>query len=158
MKSRFALALLCALAATPAAAQVKVVQPWVRSTVPGQTVAGAFMKLESSVPASLVGASSPIASRVEIHETVMKDNMASMRAVDKIDFGPGKPAVLKPGGYHVMLFDIAKPLKKGDTVPLTLDFVEKGGKHTSVGIRAEVRQVGEGMKMDHDHMQMEMKK
>jgi len=156
MKARIVFAWLCAFAALPAAAQVKVEQAWVRSTVPGQTVAGAFMTLESTVAASLVGASSPLAKRTQIHETVMKDNMASMHAVEKIDFGPGKPAELKPGGYHVMLIDIVRPLKKGDKVPLTLEIVA-GGKRQTVKVTAEVRQVGEGMEMGHDHMHMDMK-
>ena len=38
-------------------------------------------------------------------------------------------AVLKPGSYHVMLIGLKKPLKEGETFPLTLTF-EKAGKIT----------------------------
>jgi len=107
--------LLCAIAlgaVSTAQAQVRVVDPWVRSTVAGQTVAGAFMKLESPVAESLVGASSPAAARVELHRTIMEGTVAKMRPVARIDLAPGKPVELKPGGYHIMLVDIAKPLAR----------------------------------------------
>ena len=49
---------------------------------------------------------------------------------------------LKPGGYHVMLIDLVKPLGKGDTVPITLTFVGKEGKRSTLEVKAEVRAVG----------------
>ncbi|MGQ0512081.1 MAG: copper chaperone PCu(A)C [Betaproteobacteria bacterium] len=122
------------------AAQLVVREPWVRSTVPGQKVAGAFMKLESPAAASLVGGSSPAARAVEIHETVMDGNIARMRPVARIEVSPGKPAELKPGGLHVMLIDIVRPLAKGDRVPLSLVY-EAGGQKRTLEISAEVRDV-----------------
>lgn len=34
----------------------------------------------------------------------------------------GETVTLQPGGYHVMLLDIAEPLEAGDEIELTLDF------------------------------------
>ena len=146
--------LLCALAIgaiAPAQAQVQVTEPWVRSTVAGQTVAGAFMKLESPVAESLVGASSPAAAKVELHRTIMEGTVAKMRPVERIDLVPGKPVELKPGGYHIMLVDIAKPLAKGDTVPLRLEFERPGKPTETVEVKATVRDVMAPMR---SHMDM----
>jgi copper(I)-binding protein len=146
--------LLCAIALgaiSPAQAQVRVVDPWVRSTVAGQTVAGAFMKLESPVAESLVGASSPAAARVELHRTIMEGTMAKMRPVGRIDLAPGKPVELKPGGYHMMLVDIAKPLAKGDRVPLRLEFERPGKPRETVDVEATVKDVMAPMHASHPH-------
>ena len=136
--------LLCALAVgamSTAQAQVRVTDPWVRSTVAGQTVAGAFMKLESPVAESLVGASSPAAAKVELHRTIMEGTVAKMRPVGRIDLSPGKTVELKPGGYHIMLVDIAKPLAKGDMVPLRLEFQRPGKPKETVDVQATVKDV-----------------
>jgi len=121
-------------------AQVSVSQPWVRSTVAGQKVAGVFMKLESKTPAALVGGSSAAARALELHETRKEGEVMRMVPVQNIPFGPGKPAELKPGGLHVMLIDLARPLNAGETVPLELVF-EQGGVKQTVKVQAEVRNV-----------------
>jgi len=131
-----------ALAATQALADVTVTEAWVRGTVPAQTATGAFMKLRSSKDVKLVNAASPAANIVEVHEMRMKDNVMSMRAVDDVPVPAGKTVELKPGGYHVMLMELVKPLAKGDKVPITLTFVDDDGKKTRVEVKAEVRAHG----------------
>ena len=133
--------LLCsaALAAPLAHAQVKVEDPWVRATVAGQGVTGAFMQITSKEAAKLVGASSPAAGYVEIHEMTMSGNTMKMRAVPSVDLPSGKAVVLGPGGYHVMLFDLKAPLAAGNQVPLKLVFEGKDRKRTEVEVKAFVR-------------------
>ena len=128
-----------ALVATQAWAEVTVTEAWVRGTVATQKATGAFMKVKSSEDAKLVGAASPAANIVEVHEMAMKDNVMTMRAVDAIALPAGKTVELKPGGYHVMLIDLVKPLGAGDTVPVTLTVVGKDGKKSTVAVKAEVR-------------------
>ncbi len=124
----------------PAAAQVTVSDAWVRGTVAGQKVTGAFMQLNSKADATLVGVASPVAKIVEIHE--MKDDgggVMKMKAIDKLPLPAGRPVELKPGGYHVMLFDLKQPLKEGDIVPLTLTLEDKAGKKSTVEVKAAVK-------------------
>jgi len=135
----FAAALVLVAAAAPAWAQVTVSQPWVRGTVQGQKASGAFMQLKSAEGATLVGARSPVAGVVEIHEMRMESNVMRMRAIPKLDLPAGQAVELKPGGYHVMLMDLKQPLKKGDTVPITLRIQGKDGKPQEVEVKAEVR-------------------
>lgn len=136
------LALATALLALPAAAQVTVSEAWVRGTVAAQKSTGAFMKLKSAEDAKLVSAASPAAKIVEVHEMSMKDNVMQMRAVDSVALPAGKTVELRPGGYHVMLVDLAKPLGKGDSVPITLTFVGKDGRKVTQEVKAEVRAHG----------------
>lgn len=60
----------------------------------------------------------------------------TMREVDSIELPAGEMVELKPGGYHVMLLDLVKPLEVGDEIELTLTF-EKAGDRT---VTAEVRE------------------
>ncbi len=115
-----------------------------RSTVAAQKATGAFMTIKSGQPVSLVSAASPAARIVEIHEMKMENNVMNMQAVSKLDIAPGKPVELKPGGYHVMLIDLVKPLNKGDAVPMTLEFKGADGKSTRHEIKAMVRDMASG--------------
>ena len=142
---QIALSFSLAAASLTAFAQVTVTDPWVRGTVPSQMATGAFMKITAAKTARLVGASSPVAGVVEVHEMAIKDNVMTMRAVDALPLPAGKTVELKPGGYHVMLIDLVKPLAKGDTVPVTLTIVGKDGKRSSVQVSASVRAHGGGM-------------
>lgn len=140
MRWSIAAAALAASALSAGAwAQVSVSSPWVRGTVQGQSATGAFMQLKSADGAALVGAESPVAGTVEIHEMRMEGNVMRMRAIPKLDLPAGQAVDLKPGGYHVMLMDLKQPLKKGETVPLKLKFQGKDGKPQELEIKAEVR-------------------
>ena len=140
-----ALGLAVALAwALPAAAQITVSDAWVRGTVAGQKVTGAFMRLTSPADTTLVDVASPAATIVEIHEMKKDGGMMKMNAVDKLPVPAGKPVDLKPGGYHVMLFDLKQPLTEGDIVPLTLTFEDRTGKKSKVQVKAAVKALTAG--------------
>ena len=131
MFKRFYIPLLAAAslsASSLALAQVTVTDPWIRATVPAQKTAGAFMQLKSSKPVRLVGISSPVAGRAEIHQMEMQGGTMRMHAVDGIDLPANQPVNLASGGYHVMLFDLQHQLKDGDKVPMTLSFVDASDK------------------------------
>lgn len=114
--------------ALPAWAQVSAEKPWSRATPPGAKVGAGFMQLKNAGAADrVVGASSPVAGRVEMHVTVREGEVMKMREVKAFDLPAGSTFELKPGGAHLMLMDLKRPLKKGETVPLTLK-LEKGGE------------------------------
>ena len=124
----------------PATAQeVRVSRAWVRAMVTGQSATGAYMELYASENLKLVSVSSPVAKTAEIHEMTMTQNVMKMRAVPMLDLPAGKPVDLGPRGQHIMLTGIAKPLKEGDIVPLTLKLEGKGNKTTTVKVQAVVR-------------------
>jgi copper(I)-binding protein len=153
MKRLLVAATLC-LAASAAHAQVQVKDAWVRATVPQQTATGAFMQLSSPTDARLVSASSPVAGVVELHEMTLDKDVMKMRAVPGIDIPAGKGAELKPGGYHVMMMDLKKQMKKGDVVPITLVIEGKDGKRQTLQVKAQVRPLNGATGGDHGGMHM----
>ncbi len=132
-------AAVLALSSAPVLAQVAVVDPWVRATVPQQQASGAFMKLTAERGARLVEARSPVAGVVEIHEMAMEGNVMRMRAVPGIDLPAGRAVELRPGGYHVMLMSLKQTLNAGDTVPITLVFEDADRQRRTVEVKAPVR-------------------
>jgi copper(I)-binding protein len=114
--------------AMPAWAQVSVDKPWSRATPPGAKVGAGFMRLRNAGAADrVVGASAPVAGRVEMHVTLREGDVMKMREVKSFEVPAGGSFELKPGGAHLMLVDLKRPLKKGEKVPLTLK-LEKGGE------------------------------
>ena len=112
-------------AQAPAAAPgpIRAENPWARASAGQSGTSGAFVTLATQgAPDRLVGASSPVAPKVELHETTLDGGVMRMRPVTGIDIAPGKPAVLAPGGFHIMLMGMPKPLVAGDSFPLTLTF------------------------------------
>jgi len=138
--NKWAVAIALGLASAVACAgDVEIKAPWVRGTVAGQQATGAFMELSSRDGATLVGASSPVAGAVEIHEMRMEGNIMKMRQIPRLELPAGKPLTLGPGGYHVMLLNLKQPLRKGDTVPLTLQIEGSDKKVETLQIAAPVR-------------------
>ena len=131
-----------------AAEPLAVSDAWVRVPAPGQKVAGAYMELKSEGDSALVGVASAVAGRAELHTMKLDAGVMKMRAVERIDL-PAKQAVkLAPGGMHIMLMDLKRPLKEGDTVPLTLS-IRSGGAMTQLNVEARVRAAG--VSMPHNH-------
>ncbi|MBL8481384.1 MAG: copper chaperone PCu(A)C [Rhodocyclaceae bacterium] len=135
-------ALLAALCARPAGAEVNVEKAWVRATVPAQNVTGAYMRITSTKPARLVGVRSPRAGMAEIHEMKMLGEVMSMAAVEALDLPAGKAVDLQPGGYHLMLMDLKAPAKAGDNFPITLIIEGADGKRQERDIKATVQPIG----------------
>jgi copper(I)-binding protein len=149
MKTLLAAALLASVASLPAwAANISVTDAWARATMPGQKVSGAYMQIQSDADARLVGASSTVVPRVEVHEMKMDGDVMRMREVQAIDLPQGKTVSLQPGGYHIMLMNLQKPIAAGDVIPITL-VIESGGKRQTVEVKAEARSPMGGGAMHH---------
>lgn len=140
MRRLLAVAAACTLltAAGAAAAQVQVRDAWARPALQGQDATGAFMTLTSPEGARLVGAGSPVAGIVEIHEMTMDNNVMKMREVKAIDLPAGRPVQLKPGGYHVMLMDLKRPLAVGEKVPVDLRIEQRDKRLVTQRVEVEV--------------------
>jgi copper(I)-binding protein len=132
-------ALVCMFFSTAALAEVTVKDAWIRGTTPAQSVTGAFMEITSTEDAALLSAATPVAGTVEMHTMSMEAGVMKMRPVQKIDLPAGKPVVLAPGAYHIMLMGLKQPLNKGDVVPITLKIEGKNAQVQTLEVKAEVR-------------------
>ncbi|WP_316184946.1 MULTISPECIES: copper chaperone PCu(A)C [unclassified Bradyrhizobium] len=151
-------------AAEVKAGDLVISQAWSRATPGGAKIGGGYLTIENkgSAPDRLVAVSGDIAGKVEIHEMAVTNGVMTMRPLDQgLTIEPGKTVALAPGGYHLMLMELKKPLKQGDTVPLTLQF-EKAGKVAvtldvqGVGAKGPGGEGGSMMKKMPDHSGMKM--
>ena len=125
---------------------IKIENAYTRATVPGQQVAGGFMKIENKgVADQLLSASSPAAGEVQLHEMAMDGNVMKMRQVKDIAVPAGGAVELKPRGLHLMFMNIKTPLLAGQTVPVKLKFAKAGEVEVKIPVNA-MGQHGEGVK------------
>jgi periplasmic copper chaperone A len=123
-----------------AMADVTVSDAWVRANVPGQSVGAAYMTLTSPKNSTLVYIETPAAGKVEIHSMSMTNNVMKMRKLEELPLKAGKAERLAPGGFHLMLFDLAKPLKAGESAVFTLCFKDKAGKITHQDVTLPIKE------------------
>ena len=108
--------------------RVAVMDAWARASVPGQSVGAAYMTFISADNSTFIRAETPLASSVEIHSMTMDNGVMKMRMLPELPLKAGKEEKLAPGGFHLMLFDLKKPLKLGEQLNLTLTFRDAAGK------------------------------
>lgn len=135
-----------------AAGDVVVMHPFAKPTLPGATVGGAYfgaLNNKGSKPDKLVKATTPVAANVEIHDmNVDATGVMRMREIDGIVVPPKQTVTMSPGtGMHLMLVGLRRPLKEGESFPMTLQF-ERGGK---VDVDMVVERPGEGKAGGHLH-------
>lgn len=114
---------------------VEIRAPWTRPAAAGMTGVG-YMVIANTgkTPLRLIGAQSPTARMVSLHQTAQQNGVASMRALpDGVTIAPGAQLVLAPGGYHLMLMGLNKAQVVGDRTPLTLIF--EGGRRVQVALK-----------------------
>lgn len=143
------LAAALSVVALPAFAQnITASDAFARETPPSAKVGGAFVSLTNSGDDdTLTAAESPVADRIELHNHTMIDGIMKMREVEGgIPLPSGETVMLKPGGLHIMLMGLKQPLKKGETLPLTLHF-ESG---ETLALDVPVMKIG-SMGMKHSH-------
>jgi len=115
--------------------KIEVKDAWVRTGAEGLNSA-LYFKIEnnSDKPDTLFKVSSDAAQVVQIHETYKENDMMGMREVKYIAVKPHSATEFKPGSYHVMLMNLKKDLKKGDTIEFTLHFISED----NINIQAKV--------------------
>jgi len=152
-----AIAVLASVAAAPALAHgyakgaLSIDHPWARETAPGQTVGGAFMTINNKGKQDdrLVSANSAVAGEVQIHTVSMTGGIMKMRQLTNgLPIPAGKSVTLKPGGYHVMLIGLKRPLQRGASIPLTLHFSRAGDVKVELAVQAVTSSAP--MDMRHD--------
>jgi len=128
----------CGSGATASPTGPAVTDAWVRLPAPMQSFAAAYFTVSGGSQAdSIVGAASPIATDVSLHQTVTDaSGMTGMEAVDRVDVPAGGTVEFAPGGFHVMLDGLTGTLSVGQTVELTLTFEHAG----PITVQAVVRQ------------------
>ncbi|HJS18426.1 MAG TPA: copper chaperone PCu(A)C [Anaerolineales bacterium] len=144
------LVLVLILSACGASGEVEAHQIWVRPTAQGENAA-VYLTIHnhSATADELIGASSPVADVVEIHESKMENDVVQMSMISSIPLGPDEEAILTPGGYHIMLIDINQELVLGEHIGLILHF--KNHEDITVEVHIEDSIPNEEHESDEDH-------
>jgi periplasmic copper chaperone A len=145
--NRYALCLFLSLSSTYAQALdvpltkelVSVKDAWVRPSNPGQEIGAAYMTLTSKRDVSLISVEADATQSIEIHNMSMENGVMKMRRLDALPLQAGKTYKLAPGGFHLMLFDLKKPLAVGDQVNFVLTFKKKNNQLFKQNIKATVQ-------------------
>lgn len=103
--------------------------PWSRQTAPRAKTGAGYLTVinRERQDDRLMGGTTPVADRLEIHSMTMDRGIMRMRPVATgLPIPAGGKVELKPGGYHIMLIGLKAPLKKGDRIPAVLNFAKTG--------------------------------
>ena len=121
MKYVFVLCLLISAFSATADALI-VTNAWIKNLPPTVPMRAGYMTLKntSDKAVSIVAVESEVFTQVDIHESVKKDGMMSMRPLSPLPIPAGTTAELTPGGIHLMMMQPQKTLKPGDQVSITL--------------------------------------
>ncbi len=124
---------------------ITVENGYIRETIPGTTISSAYMTInnKSHQNATLIGATSAVSPRIEIHEHSMVNGMMRMGKLESISIKALSSTYLQPSGLHLMVFDLPQPLKAETSVNVTLVFKQ----HPSITITLPVQ----GLKQSHSH-------
>lgn len=109
---------------------------WIRVT-PGAFIAAAYMTLRNagSAPITVTGVESPICGHAMIHETSVEGGQSKMRPHEQLAIAPGGTVALQPGGLHVMMHDLKRPLTVGEKVPLVIHLSGGGSVEATATVR-----------------------
>ncbi len=118
---------------------IEIKNQWVRANNDGQDVSAAYMTIVSNEDTSLIKIDSDVADVIEIHSMSMENGVMKMRMLDTLDLIAGKPTELSPGGFHLMLFDLKKPLAAGKEAHFTLHFKNKAGQEKTISVTSPIK-------------------
>lgn len=119
-------------------------QPWSRALPPNVPTGAAYFTVHNggNEDDRLIGASTPRAGRAELHTHVHLGDVMKMQKIDSVAIPASAEVRFEPGGNHVMLFNLTRPLVAGEHFPLTLEFEKAGQVQLSVTIKTEAPQTG----------------
>lgn len=136
--ARFLMLALAMLATMPALAdELTVTDAWARTTPPGATMGAVYFRLHNGSGKSdrLLKLKTPAAASATVHRTEIVEDIARMREVSVLHVAPGEKLEFEPGGLHVMLMGLKRPLKDGQVFELELLFEVAGPRKVSVTVR-----------------------
>jgi len=136
MRSALALALMLA----PAFAHAEIVldHPWAQATPPKAVVGRAYVVItnRSAEMDHLVEVKTDAAQSTEIAGIRILQDVPNLRRLYNIDIPAGRSFSFSPGGYHILLRNLKRPLVVGDTIAGELIFENAGAVPVAFTVEA----------------------
>ena len=126
---------------------ITVQDAWIRGIPPSATTTAAFMTIHNagSDDAILKSADCDVAETVQIHTMEQVGEIMKMKEVSELRIPANGQAILAPKGYHIMLIGLVRPIKEGESIPLSLNFADR----PTVVVDAVVKKWGSMPPMSH---------
>ncbi len=104
--------------------RLEIDHAWIAEAPPVSKVMAAYMEIENESPRDRLATSMDCQEfdRAEFHQTVESDGIASMKHQQNLTVPADSEIMLKPGGYHIMLFNPARRLQAGDQTQCSMSF------------------------------------
>ena len=118
---------------------IRMVDPWVRATLPGQHSSAGYIEFHSSAPVRLIKVTSPQAASVQIHTMSHDNGIMRMSELALLDIPANQTVKLEPGTMHFMLNELKSPLVAGDDATLSFTFELADKSMLQLNALAEVR-------------------
>ena len=118
---------------------IRMVEPWVRATVAGQSSSAGYIEFHSSKPMKLVKVTSPQAGSVQIHTMSHENGVMRMSELAVLDIPANETITLEPNKLHFMLNDLKAPLVAGDEATLSFTFELADKTTLQLNALAEIR-------------------
>lgn len=121
---------------------ISVENAYIRSLIPGSSVTSLYMSIENKgeKTVTLLGATSKISPRIEIHQHSMSEGMMRMRQIDSIDIKAKQRIFLQPSGLHLMFFDVKNSLRTKKNIELTLNFLNRASVIIQVPVYGPIQE------------------
>ena len=96
----------------------------IKAMPPGQSRAAVYLVLRNpgAQDRKILGIETDIAAQAEVHRHSYDDGMMKMRRVPHALIPAAGSLVFEPGGYHIMLLDVAEPPAVGTQFSVTIEF------------------------------------
>jgi copper(I)-binding protein len=119
------------------AGTLTISHPWSRATAAGAKVGVLYLTVANTGAEAdrLLGVSTEVAERCELHLSATSGDVMTMQMVDKVEVPAGGSASFAPQGAHVMLMGLKAPLKKGTSFPAILHFEKAGDLAVEVTVQ-----------------------
>ena len=131
---------------------LSITDAWISEAPPTVSILAGYMNIYNGSDNAMIlqSVSSPDFEKIEIHLSVIKNEMVSMEKQDSLQIPAKETIKLSPGNYHLMLFGPDKPLRSGDTT--TLNFSFSNGNTQIIVAKIERRSsVDHGNHEHHQH-------
>ena len=108
---------------------------WSRASIGTSRPGVAYMTLRNTgaEPVVVTGLRTDLAMMPMIHATTTDaQGVTRMSHMEEVEIAAGETVALEPGGMHVMLMDLQRPMVEGESYTLSLDFAD--GTEASVDV------------------------
>jgi len=114
--------------------------PWARASIGTSRPAAAYLTIrnEGPSPDTLTRVETTVSAMAEIHKIETRNGVSTMEPAGPVEVPANGSIALAPGGLHVMLMKLQKPLARGERFQMTLVF-EKAGR---VAVTVPIYSVG----------------